>query len=97
VPIKWSGFGLSPLAYGLGLVDSPAGPNPIGWLALPAAALALLALGRRVVRHPSAREALLASSVLLFVLLFTARAFAYNYLAVPVLLALLAWRAPVRE
>jgi hypothetical protein len=84
-PIKWTGWGLSPLAYGLNLVDSPRGANPFGWVALPAQLLAVVILGRRVRRDPSPREVLLASGVLLFVMLFTSRAFAFSYLAVPML------------
>jgi hypothetical protein len=87
-PVKWLGWGISPLAYGLNLVENPAGNNPFGWLALPAQLLALLVLGRRVIREPN--DQLLASGIFLFVMLFCARAFAFNYLAVPALFIALA-------
>ena len=54
-------------------------------MALPAQLLALGMLGRRVWHRPAPQEILLASGVFLFVMLFTARAFAFNYLAVPAL------------
>jgi len=91
-PVKWLGWGLSPLAYGLNLVESPRGANPFGWLALPAQLAALLLLGRRVRRAP--HELVLASGVFLFVMLFTSRAFAFNYLVVPALFVAMAWRSP---
>jgi hypothetical protein len=89
-PVRWDGYGLSPIAYGLGLVDSPSGPNPLGWLSLPAILAALAALLGWILRDPAERAtpvvALIASGVLLFVALATSRFFADNYLAVPFLL-----------
>jgi hypothetical protein len=91
-PVKWLGWGISPLAYGLNLVDNPGGNNPFGWLALPAELLALILLGRRVYRDP--KELLLASGIFSFVMLFCSRAFAFNYLSVPVLFLALAITEP---
>jgi hypothetical protein len=96
-PVKWTGWGMSALAYGLNLVEEPRAANPFGWLALPAQLLALLLLGRRVWREPTAQEMLLASGVFLYVMLFTSRAFAFNYLIVPSLLLVLAWRKETHE
>ena len=89
-PIKWLGWGLSPLAYGLDLVERRAVANPFGWVALPAQLLVLGLLGRRLWRDPSPPQLIFSSGVMLFVMLFTARAFAFNYLVVPALLV--PWR-----
>jgi hypothetical protein len=95
--VKWTGWGLSVLAYGLNLVEEPRAHNPLGWVALPAQLLALVALGRRVWRKPVPQELLLSSAIFLYVVLFTSRAFAFNYLIVPSLLVLLAWQKERHE
>jgi hypothetical protein len=98
-PLRWDGFGLSPIAFGLGLVAHPAEAAPWGW----ASVVAIVATGAALVvwvrREPTAVRALVASGLWLWVSLFLARFFADNYVATPVVffaLALLASR-PVVE
>lgn len=95
-PVRWNGFGLTPLAYGLGLVREPSGPNPYGFLSLPLLLLSAAGLGLWVYRKPTPRRTLVASGALLYVALFTARAFAPSYLASPVLLWAMAWLSGLR-
>jgi hypothetical protein len=95
-PVRWDGFGVTPIAYALGLVDSPAGSNPLGWLFFPIVGGAAAAGWIWVARSPgpSTRRALVAAGVLLYAALFASRFFADNYLAVPSLLWAIAWLAP---
>jgi hypothetical protein len=92
-PVRWDGYGVTPIAYALGLVDSPSGANPLGWLFIPVLGAAA---GGWIwtARSPSVRRALVASGVLLYAALFASRFFADNYLAVPSLLWAIAWLAP---
>ncbi|MBI4511716.1 MAG: DUF2029 domain-containing protein [Deltaproteobacteria bacterium] len=92
-PVRWDGFGLTPLAYGLDLVQSPSGPNPHGWLLLPSVVLGTAGLGAWVARGATPFRALVASGVLVYLALFASRFFADNYLAVPAVLWCVAWLA----
>jgi len=93
-PVRWDGFGLTPLAYGLGLVDAPSGPNPYGFF-LP---LAILVGGASIVRwlwgHATPRRVLAASGAWIYIALFASRFFADNYLAIPCLFLGAALLAP---
>jgi hypothetical protein len=85
-PVRWDGYGLTPLAYGLGLVEDAAGPNPYGFLAAPLLLASVAGLGVWVWRLPTPGRVLIASGVWVFAVFFTARQFSGSYLAVPVLL-----------
>lgn len=90
-PVRWDGYGLTPLAYGLGLVDAPSGANPYGFLGLPVLIGSFAGLVVWVWRRPVAARVLLASGAWLFAMMLTARAFSPSYLSVPVLLWTCAW------
>jgi len=95
-PFRWDGFGLSPIAYGLGLVEHPAQAAPWGWGGLVAIAAAGVGLGAWVKREPTAVRALVAGGLWLWTSLFVARFFADNYVAVPAILLALALLASPR-
>jgi hypothetical protein len=90
-PLRWNGYGLTPLAYGLGLVDRPSGPNPYGPLGIVLQLASLAGLTLWTWRSSNATRVLLASGALLYVALLASRSFALNYLAAPALLWVVAW------
>jgi hypothetical protein len=85
-PVRWDGLGLSPLAFGLGLVEQPSGPNPYGLLALPAILVGLAGLGAWLWRRPTPARTLVAAGALLYLALATSRFFSNNYLMAVVVL-----------
>jgi hypothetical protein len=85
-PVRWDGYGASPIGYALGWIDSPAHANPLGWLAIPIVLGALAGLVVWVRRSITPARILTATGALLWASLFASRFFADNYLAVPVLL-----------
>jgi hypothetical protein len=90
-PVRWDGYGATPLAYGLGLVDAPRGDNPLWWL-FPVVTIGAAALLARWVRSaPTPARALVASGALSWAALFSSRFFADNYLVVPTLFLVTAW------
>jgi hypothetical protein len=90
-PVRWDGFGLSALAYGLGQVDRPSGPHPYGYLVWPIMIGGLALLGHWVWRRPTAVRVIMAAGALLYLSLFMARSFSTSYLAAPVMLWGIAW------
>ncbi len=96
-PLKWVGWGLSVLAYGLDLVPAPLGPNPFGAIGAVAQLIALVAGCYALAREATPTRLLAAGAILVTTVLLFARAYSMSYAATPFFLGLLAVLTARRE
>ena len=82
-PLKWVGWGLSVLAYGIDLVEHPLGANPFG-VAGGIAQLFMLIVGLQAVRRePTPTRVFAIGAMMLTTMLLFARAYSMSYPVVP--------------
>ena len=89
-PLKWIGWGLSVLAYGLDIVEQPLGANPLGAVGAIAQVVALAVGLHAIHSRPTLPRLLAVSAMMLTTVLLFARAYSMSYAATPFFLLLLA-------
>lgn len=82
-PLKWVGWGLSVLAYGIDLVEHPLGANPFGVVGGVAQLFMLIVGIQAVRREPTPTRVLAISAMMLTTMLLFARAYSMSYPVVP--------------
>lgn len=82
-PLKWVGWGLSVLAYGVDLVPHPLGDNPFGAAGALAQVVALIAGCAAIWQRPTLPRLFFVAAMMLTTTLLFARAYSMSYAITP--------------